>query len=128
MAMNWNNGLCKFDLSYWVIRGDIPHLESVDGTIQFELSCKELESGEKQKSYKEICKMVEEKCPRLISNLAKTQGLSYDELIDIFIHSIEDNNVNADTIETDDERKIRLDHVLNANKNFFDKYSQNVYE
>lgn len=128
MATTWRDDFCKFDLSYWIIRGHIPHLESIDGTIQFDLYCKELENDEKQKSYVEIRKVVEEKCPRLITNLAKIQELSYDELIDIFIHAIEDNKINSNTIETDDERKIRLDQVSNSNKNFFDKYSQNVYE
>lgn len=128
MATIWKDGFCKFDLSYWIIRGHIPKLESIDGTIQFDLFCKTLENGEKQKSYKEICKVIEERCPKLITSLAKVQELSYTELMEIFINAIVDNNINIETVETDDARKVRLDQVFSTNKNFFDKYSQNVYE
>jgi len=128
MATTWKDGICKFDLTYWIIRGHIPHLESIDGTIQFDLICQPLENGEKQKSYKEICKVINERCPKLITNLAKIQELSYNELTEIFINAIVDNSINVETVETDDARKIRLDQIFNSNKTFFDKYSQNVYE
>jgi len=128
MATTWQDNLIKFDLSYWVIRtGKIGELaQLVDGILQFDIVCQPLEINEAEPDFDETIDVLRKRCKRLFTKLCRKHGLSQKELLEIVGHAVIDNGVNIDTIETDDERDKRLSKQQQRNKNFFDKYSEEL--
>lgn len=124
----WQDNLCKFDLTYWIIRDNEEDgvIASSDGLLQFDISCKQLEAGEQSKRFGDIVSIVETRCQRLLTRLSKKHGLTYAEILDVVAHSMEDNCVNVDTLETDDQREERMARQQHKNMTFLDKYSEKL--
>lgn len=127
MATTWQDNLIKFDLSYWIIR-DIEDGggEHLNGFLQFDVVCQPLEINDPSPEFNETVDVLRKRCARLLTTLCRKHGLSQIEILEIVGYAVLDNCVNINTIETDDERDKRVSEQEKKNKNFFDRYSEEL--
>jgi hypothetical protein len=127
MASKWlNDNIFSFNLSYWIIRNEEGNGKDLCGTIKFDLGCRKLVDGKPQASVAYLATTLKRKCGLLLRNLAKKHHLNEMEILDILAHTMHDNRVDADTIESDCDMIQKMLNQEAENQRIFDKISEKV--
>lgn len=108
MAINWKDGFLYVELPYWVIRDCGFVSENLTGSLCFDLKCKMLKDGVSQKNVEEIEKIVLSKCEPTIEAFEKKHKLTWKEITNFIANIVWSERIDAETIESDAERKNRL--------------------
>lgn len=124
MSATWKDNYLRFDLPYWVLREDENGAENRCGSIRFDIGCRKVVEGGERYSVKQIIDALEKTCKKLIGDLAKQNGLSFVEALDMVAHGMYNHCVDITTLETDEERGLRVVDQQKKNKAFFDKFSE----
>lgn len=119
MAFTWKNGSLYFDLPYWVIQDYGFSTEEVTGIISIDIKCEKLDDNIPQKNVKDIEKIIVERCDPTIDSLQKIHRLDSFQLVNFIANVIWEQRIDADTIESDAERKNRIINGTRKNKREF---------
>lgn len=124
MSTTWKGNYLRFDLPYWVLREDENGAKNQFGSIHFDIGCRKMDEGGERHSIKQIIDILEKTCKKLIEDLAKQNGLSFVEVLDMVAYGMYNHCVDVTTLETDEERGLRVVDQQKKNKAFFDKFSE----
>lgn len=108
MSSMWKDGTLYFDLSFWVIRNIGFKLENLTGCIRLDLKCEKLKDNVPPQSVQEIEQILLKRCEPTIEFLETRHRLRWEEITNYIANVIFTEKIDANTIETDAERKNRL--------------------
>jgi hypothetical protein len=122
MAITWENiSKLLIELDYRVSKETADGPKNLAGTIQFDLGCYKLDDSKPQKNVREVKIAILKKCMPLLEELKKKHGLNVDETSNMIATVLLEERVDADSIESDAQRKQKAVSGWHHKKEYFNK-------